>query len=233
MNLFQEKDDDKRPEKIEILKNTFKVSIDMNFSEFKMFVMAFWGLSHKVFDLYELTNSNMVILTDHVPQDDNPLRMSIRKSKAHSEYRSTVHPGTRHMLRKSHLSELDSIRLSNGDMNRDSFAKPKLSKYNPRSDKNLEDTSMIDSDWGAQGKFNQTKRGKKNSLFNDQIFMNKKNQIGNLEKDKSKKNFQNLYEFPFASVSEVNLIRKSDIDFYKDLLSIDKKGSFNERKNAF
>jgi hypothetical protein len=232
MNLFQEKENDKRPQKIEILKNTFKVSIDMNFSQFKMFVMAFWGLSQNVFDLFELTNSNMVVLTDPIQSEENGIRMSFRKSKVPSEFRSTVHPGTRHILKRSNISEIDSIRLSNIELNnqRNSMLKKKITRYNPRSDKALEESSMIDIEGG---KVNMTKRGKKNSIFNDQMFINKKNQIGNLDKNKPKKNFQNLYEFPFASVSEVNLIRKSDIDFYKDLLSIDKKGKTNERKSQF
>jgi hypothetical protein len=68
-------------------------------------------------------------------------------------------------------------------------------------------------------------------MFNNRTTIGKSHLL-NMEKEKGKKAFQNLYELPFASVSEVNLIKKADIEYYKDLLSIDKKGKRNKRKSV-
>lgn len=234
MKLFQEKEPHKQRPNLQILKNTFKVCIDTSFADFKMIVMAFWGLDQKLAESYELTNSNMVILSDSLAFEDNAgAGMSVRKSRMPSDYRSTFRPSTKLHFRKSNVSELDSMRGSNGEMGRrDSSVMPRKSRYllmnmRSRDDRGLEQGSVMDVDSAFASQNATARKGKskkKNSLFNEQLFPGKKTRMSMLDKDKPNKNFRNLYELPFAGVNEVNLIRKTHIEYYKDLLSIDKKG---------
>ena len=197
-----------------MLKNTFKVSIDMGFAQFKMFVMAFWGLPQSSFDMYELTNSTMMVLSDgpfyeEPLNDNNSVYMNKRFTKGY--------------VRKSAISEMDSVRASHVDSHlRESSVKPRKLKYR-ELDLHSEGVDR-DRDSGFKGVSVSHKKSttqKWNSVFNDKGILGR-SQLANADKLKSKKNY--LYEFPFASVSEVNLIKKTDIDYYKDLLSIDKKG---------
>ena len=193
--------------------------------------MAFWGLDRAQADSYELTNSNMVVLSDAPAFEDAPgAGMSVRKSRLPSEIRSTFRPSTNLHFRKSNASELDSVYASNAELGAwDPSVKPRRSRYQPanlrsRDDRGLDQGSALDVD-SVFASQNATARArvsrKKNSVFNEQPLAGRK---GAPEKDKPGKNFRNLYELPFAGVNEVNLIRGAHIEYYKDLLSIDKKG---------
>ena len=199
----------------------------MSFYHFKMFVLAFWGICQGLDDQFELTNPNMVVLSDPSQYDENALDMGLsyklNKSKVFSEHRSTIHPGTRLYMRKSMMMENDA---------RESIARSSIlqrrSKYkmNLKSKENNDPTNF-DTEL-SEGKRQSRKLSiaqKKNSIFGG---ARKLKMVKN-----SKRDFRQLYELPFASVTEVNLIKKKNIEFYKDLLSIDKKGKYKKRKSAF
>jgi hypothetical protein len=75
------------------------------------------------------------------------------------------------------------------------------------------------------------------SLFDEQSFIfNNRTTLGksrqpNFQKNKLKKKLADINEYPFSKVSEINLIKKEDIEYYKDLLSISKQGNLKKKKN--
>lgn len=214
MLIFNRNDENKKFEKIDVYKNTFKVLIDTPFSHLKKFCCAFWRISEKDSKKFSFTNLNLDILKDLKKDQENNSddlvnkRTSKRSSKKSNGSRNTLN----NIQSKLQCSDL----INNRKQPYGSIINRKIERSNLR----WENTENRENSLSVLKKMNTNSHYK--SIFNN----NKPNDIDNLNNDDNTKNQQGklMIDLPFAQISELNLIENQHIDTYRDLLSIGNKG---------
>jgi hypothetical protein len=216
MLIFNRNEENKKFEKIDVYKNTFKVLIDTPFAHLKKFCCAFWQIPEKDSKKFSLTNLNLDILDDiKKTQESNFDEEDKKRSSRVSSRKSNLSrkTSTNNAISRIQFSGLVNNRKESNNM---SMVNRKIERSNLRWENTQNDNNRLSAmthhmktDSHYKSIFNNTKKLLNNDLENNVP----KSQQGKL-----------MLDLPFSQISEVNLIENQHIDTYRDLLSIGNKG---------